>query len=226
MRLRSNRFVSPSNSPLFNGCAALRVDMPTEMACAQVAATVQAGLAPQTPDTKQSLSVAPEMTFLKTAPALSRRERRVLTSALIMREIYRAELDGMNKDKKIRLDEFKSNREAALTFWTGGDNILSQVLNYFIGPEKFATAMTFGAQDDYQKKMQQIDDQQRPRKREVSDFACDREERYRARLAQASPYAKRLFNEISVTGRSLTHFPPAEIAAAQQLPAFPARPRF
>jgi hypothetical protein len=145
---------------------------------------------------------------------LSRREKRLLTACALMREIYQAELRTLSIDRERVLRDIRDQNMAWRDNALAGRGILSRIYLFFSG-EEAATKLDFFLGDELTRQRQRIEERQRDRRREVTEFSCEREERWRAQLSGASGHAKKLFNSISVTGRSITHFPAAELSAAR-----------
>lgn len=151
------------------------------------------------------------------SPQLKLREKRLLTACLLMREIYQTEMKTMSLDKARVMREQQQYGEHMREQMLSGRSLRSMWFLFRHGDEA-ATDLDFLLQERLSLIRQQADEAQRERRAEVNAVASAKEEKWREQLEHASPYAKRLFNEISVTGRSLPHFPEREVAPARYLP--------
>jgi hypothetical protein len=154
---------------------------------------------------------------LAASPDLSLREKRILRACLLMREIYQTEMQTMALDKSRVVREQQERNDRFREKMLSGKGLRSWFFLLRHG-EEAATDLDFNLREWITEVRQDADDAQRDRRREVTDFAMGREERWRTALDSAGPYAKKLFNEISVTGRSLTHFPDHVVRQAEKLP--------
>ena len=165
------------------------------------------------------ISIRPHRMFMALAasPHLTLRERRLLTACLLMREIYDTEMKTMALDKSRVVREQQQYNSHLREKLLSGKGVRSRWFLFRHG-EDAATDLDFNLDEWITEERQKADNAQRERRGEVNAYATAREERWRDALESASPYAKKLFNDISVTGRSLTHFPERDIRPAAELP--------
>ncbi len=158
-----------------------------------------------------------ECEYIHARNDLSLRDKRILMACLMVRDLYQRETFQMKKAKDLAMQGISQRMQASHSIvmkkLTGP---LRTVINILLGRNTdnsmTSTSVDFAVNELTSDARQKIDLQQSPRRREVTDFACHKEDHYRALLARyGSPEAKEIFNQIKVSGRSLSLFKPHEI---------------
>lgn len=144
---------------------------------------------------------------------ITHREKNILVACLMTRKVYKHNATRMSCEKAIIVAQVKSEAERAREFALKSMRP-SAILFRLMQGDMAATTFDFAAKEEITRTRQELELAQHARRCEITDFACKQEEKYRAKLAAiGSPAAKRLFNEISVTGRTITHFKQHELVA-------------
>lgn len=164
-----------------------------------------------------------ESEFVRARKDLSHQEKNILVACYMTKKLYDREMHQMAHVKSFVTTHVAREVEEEKKPLLSGFG-LRAIFYRLMNGDMASTHLDFDAREVLSSVRQDMELAQRNRRREVTEFACQREEKYRAKLAAiGSPAAKRLFNEISVTGRTITHFKPHELVAqpAQKLAVRP-----
>ena len=112
--------------------------------------------------------------------------------------------------------EARADNDEVHDFWTGSGWVASFMR--LLRGEGWQTQADFARNSMNDESRNRIDSEQSQDRREVNNFICEQEEHYRSCLTGASPQAKRIFNDIGMSRRSITRFASGEVAPAQNLP--------
>ncbi len=154
-----------------------------------------------------------ESEFIRARKDLTHQEKNILIACYMTKKLYDREMHQTAQVKTMVTTHVAREVEEEKKELLHGFS-LRAIFYRLMNGQMAATHLDFDAKEVVSGVRQDIELAQRARRKEVTDFACHQEEKYRAKLAAiGSPTAKRLFNEVGITGRTITHFKPHEMAS-------------